>query len=190
MKQLLKELELLLFPLPSTVSFLKSRKNISNVERQSAELRDCVPFPPLHPFLLPLMFAGCLGISCLTPLQGYVKIAVMWKSWDAASKRLEMRFTCGWWSSLQPSLLSPLSSPAETRWCSGELQNFLTQCRTNHWSGRRRFVNWFGRKVHVWERKVAVVILVRKEEMKPSRVCCELGTGGLGCHYCLHLDPH
>lgn len=46
---------------------------------------------PSIPSISPMLM-GCLGVSHLFLLQGCVKTAVKWKSWDIASKRLEIIF--------------------------------------------------------------------------------------------------
>lgn len=99
-------------------------------EAEQRAVRLCPLSPPLPS---PPVFVGCLGISRLTLLQGYVKIAVMWKSRDTASKRLEMRFELRLVvlpPSLHPSRpAAPSSSPTEIGRILGELQNFHTQHR-------------------------------------------------------------
>lgn len=55
------------------------------------ELGGCIHHPALHPSISrePM---GCLGVSHLILLQGCVKTAGKWKSWDIASKKLEIVF--------------------------------------------------------------------------------------------------
>lgn len=64
------------------------------------ELAGRIHHPPLHPSIFPVPM-GCLGVSHSVLLQGYVKAAVKWKSWDIASKGLEIIFE------LCPVVLAP-----------------------------------------------------------------------------------
>lgn len=76
---------------PTSPRSFISQTQPGHLQHREAEHRAVRLCPP-SPFPSPPVFVGCLGISRLTLLQGYVKIAVMWKSRDTASKRLEMRF--------------------------------------------------------------------------------------------------